>query len=662
MLLTVNNLNLAYGPKVLFRDAALMVQPRSRIGLVGPNGSGKTSLFRIINGDDAADRVEIEKRSDVTFGYLSQEGIVVPDQVVIEAVESAASDVQSLKHHLQQAEDELQNLEPADPDYRECLDRFSHLTTQLQDLEAHKLRSKAESILFGLGFTAPDLGRPCREFSGGWQMRVALARLLLQEPDLLMLDEPTNHLDLDSLRWLEGFLRTFAGAVLLISHDRELLDQLCSSILSIENSRIIPYTGNYTDFLKQRSDRMEQLERAKKGQDRKIAQTERFIERFRYKNTKATQVQSRIKQLDKIERIQTETDVSTINFEFPLSRKSGHEVITVENIHKVYGDVTVFKDFSLTIEKGDRIGVVGLNGAGKSTLARLLAGREAVDAGTVRPGHHVDIGYFAQDQGQELNRNETVYNYVLGLPVRATETWIRNVLGAFLFSGNDMDKPISVLSGGEKNRLALARLLLCPSNFLILDEPTNHLDMASKEVLQQALLAFPGTTFVVSHDRHFLNPVVNKILEIQPGSCRVFPGDLNDYLWKIDQEQQDRGQGTRDQGQGDFASLVPGPSSLDSRLSSSGNPKERRRRQAQLQQALAPLKRQLAELEEKIDLLETQVAERETAMSDKAFFEQGQKTAEKVKEYEGWKADLADKMVQWERTADQLNLLSEQNP
>ena len=490
-------------------------------------------------------------------------------------------------------------------------------------------------------------------------MRIALARLLLEEPDLLMLDEPTNHLDLDSLRWLETFLKTWPGAVLLISHDRALLDQLCQSILSIEGGRLVPYTGNYSSFLTQRAERMEQLEKAKKSQDRKIAQTERFIERFRYKATKARQVQSRIKQLDKIERIETEDQDHSIHFTFPISRKGGHTVVTAENISKAYGPVRVFKDFSLKVEKGERIGVVGLNGAGKSTLASLLAGREGVDAGTVTPGYQVDIGYFAQDQSMELNLAHTVFEAASAPPVRGTETYIRNVLGAFLFSGDDMGKRVSVLSGGEKNRLALARLLLCPANFLILDEPTNHLDMSSKAVLQEALLAFPGTTFIVSHDRHFLNPVVNKILEIQPGSVRSFPGNLEDYLWKLD-----KGQGTRDKGREQHSptlvprpsSLVQGPSSLVPRPSSE-NPKERRRRQAQHQEALAPLKKRLKGLEEEISKLEEQISSRETEMADKAFFGKGEETARLVREYETWKALLTDHMEQWEKTAGEIDTL-----
>jgi ATP-binding cassette subfamily F protein 3 len=646
MLLTVQNLNLAYGPKEIFRDADCMIQPRARMGLVGPNGSGKTTLFRIINGMGDADSVTIEKRTDVCFGYLKQEGIVLEDRSIIEEVEAAASDVQLLKQHLETAEAELLDLDHESEEYAECLERFSHFTTQLEDLEAHKLRSKAESILFGLGFQEKDISRPCGEFSGGWQMRIALARLLLEEPDLLMLDEPTNHLDLDSLRWLEGFLKSYPGAVLLISHDRELLDQLCNSILSIEAGKLVQYTGNYDSFLEQRKQRMEQLERAKKSQDRKIAQTERFIERFRYKNTKATQVQSRIKQLDKIERIETEKELKTIHFEFPLSRRGGHTVSTVEGLHKSYGDIQVFRNFSLKIEKGDRIGVVGLNGAGKSTLARILSGREAADSGEVEAGYQIDIGYFAQDQSEELHPNSSVLAVASEDPVRAPERHVRSILGAFLFTEDDMAKPVSVLSGGEKNRLALARLLLSPSNFLILDEPTNHLDMASKAVLQEALLSFPGTTFVVSHDRHFLNPVVNKILEIQPGSCRVFPGNLDDYMWKIDQEREVSGSGLRVAGN---ASRNMKPEAL--------NPKERRRRQAQLQAERAPLKKALKQLERDVEELEGNIATRETDMADKAFFEQGETTATLVREYEAWKESLASKLEQWEQVAADLEKL-----
>ncbi|MFO7725213.1 MAG: ABC-F family ATP-binding cassette domain-containing protein, partial [Oceanipulchritudo sp.] len=540
MLLNVRNLNLAYGPKTLFQEASFSVHPRARTGLVGPNGSGKTTLLKILNGLQEADSAAIETLSEVEFGYLPQEGIVFQDRSIIEEVEAAASDIQRLQAHLRGVEESLQALPADSPEYAESLDQLGHVSNQLADLEAHKLRPKAEKILFGLGFGEPDLDRSCGEFSGGWQMRIALARLLLAEPDLLMMDEPTNHLDLDSLRWLEGFLRGYPGAVLLISHDRALLDQLCQSILSIESGNLIAYTGNYSSFLEQRMARQEQLETARKSQDRKIAQTERFIERFRYQANKASQVQSRIKQLAKIERVETESSERTIAFEFPLSRKGGHTVVTADSLHKAYGRTRVFRDFSLKVERGDRLGVVGINGAGKSTLARLLAGREEPDAGSIEPGYHVDVGYFAQDQSMELDTAQTVFEAASAPPVRSTETRIRSILGSFLFSGDDMEKRVEVLSGGEKNRLALARLLLCPANFLILDEPTNHLDMASKAVLQKALLAFPGTTFVVSHDRHFLNPVVNKILEIQPGSARVLPGNLDDYLWKIDQERAAR--------------------------------------------------------------------------------------------------------------------------
>jgi ATP-binding cassette subfamily F protein 3 len=644
MLLTVTNLNLAFGPKTIFRDASLMVGPQARAGLVGPNGSGKTTLLRILNGMAEADSVTVEKRTDIGIGYLPQEGIVLQDRKVIEEVEAAASDVQTVKRHLQVVEQELHQLRSDTEEYRECLDRLGHYSNQLQDLEAHKLRSKAERILFGLGFREADLERSCGQFSGGWQMRIALAKLLLEEPDLLMMDEPTNHLDLDSLRWLESFLRTYPGAILLISHDQALLDQLCQSIFSIERGQVVRYTGNYTEFLQQRVERQEQLETARKSQERKIAQTERFIERFRYKASKAAQVQSRIKQLDKVDRIETETNDKTIQFEFPLSRKSGHKVISVENLGKSYGSLQVFRNFSLEIEKGDRIGVVGLNGAGKSTLARMLAGREKFDTGTITPGYQVDIGYFAQDQSEELDPGLSVYATAGAPPVKATDTRIRSVLGAFLFSGDDADKRVGVLSGGEKNRLALARLLLCPSNFLILDEPTNHLDMASKAVLQEALNAFPGTIFIVSHDRHFLNPVVNKILEIQPGSCRTFPGNLEDYMWKIDQEKEQREVSRRPV----------------ERQAAALNPKERRRRKAQQQEAMAPLRRRIRELESEVAELEDRISKREEEMADKAFFEQGEKTAEGVREYEGWKTLLNERMEEWEEAGARLEALEQE--
>ncbi len=644
MLLTVTNLNLAFGPKTIFREASLMVGPHARAGLVGPNGSGKTTLLRILNGIAEADSVTIEKRTDIGIGYLPQEGIVLQDRAVIEEVEAAASDVQTVKRHLQAVEQELHELDTDSEEYHECLDRLGHYSNQLQDLEAHKLRSKAERILFGLGFRETDLERHCGEFSGGWQMRIALAKLLLEEPDLLMMDEPTNHLDLDSLRWLESFLKNYPGAILLISHDQALLDQLCQSIFSIERGQVFRYTGNYTSFLHQRAERQEQLETARKSQERKIAQTERFIERFRYKASKARQVQSRIKQLDKVDRIETEENDKTIQFVFPLSRKSGHKVIAVEGLRKTYGPLEVFRNFSLEIEKGDRIGVVGLNGAGKSTLARLLAGREKFDTGSITPGYQVDIGYFAQDQSEELDPTLSVYATAGAPPVKATDTRIRSVLGAFLFSGDDADKRVGVLSGGEKNRLALARLLLCPANFLILDEPTNHLDMASKAVLQEALNAFPGTIFIVSHDRHFLNPVVNKILEIQPGSCRTFPGNLEDYMWKIDQERDAREQN--------------GTPSVD-RQATALNPKERRRRKAQQQEAMAPLRKRIRELESEVAELESRINRREAEMAEKSFFEQGEKTAEGVREYEGWKSLLNKRMEEWEQAGARLEALEE---
>ena len=642
MLLTLKEVDLAYGPKVLFRQASLSLPPQARAGLVGPNGSGKTTLLRILMGEGEADHVVSERRSGVRIGYLPQDGIVLPDRPLLEEVEAAAGDIRQATRQLGRAEADLQELDVEDEEYAECLDRLTHYSQRLEELEAHKLRPRAEAILFGLGFGEEDLQSPCQTFSGGWQMRIALARLLLDEPDLLLFDEPTNHLDLPSLRWLEGFLQSYPGALLVISHDRAFLDKLTSTIHSLENGRIVTYNGNYSSFLEQQAARREQLARAKENQDKAIARTERFIERFRYKATKASQVQSRIKQLEKTERIELEGEAATVHFQFPLSRKGGQRVVQMDNVDKTYGPTRVFKEFSLELQRGDRVGVVGRNGAGKSTLARLLAGVETPDAGTINPGHEIDIGYFAQDQREAFSQQDSVYE-VARRGMRGTETHIRSVLGAFLFGEHDLGKPVEVLSGGEKNRLALARLLLSPANFLVLDEPTNHLDHASKEVLQEALDAFPGTVFIVSHDRHFLNPVVNKVLEIRPGSHRWFPGNLDDYLWKLRQEEAaagaPAGSGTHANGGG---------------TASAANPRERRRRKAQEKARQAPLKKRMNELEGTIARLEKAVAERETAMADKAWFERGETTAAELREYDQWKEDLAAAMKEWESVAAEL--------
>jgi ATP-binding cassette subfamily F protein 3 len=639
MLLSVRKLSLAYGPKTLFDDASLQLHPRSRVALVGPNGSGKSTLLKLILNLGEADAIEIDRRKDSRLGYLPQDGIVLENNSVVEEVERAAGNIQLLQHQLELTGEELLSLDAETPAYRECLDRYTHCTQQLEALEAHKLRSKAEKILFGLGFSSRSLQQPCKTFSGGWQMRIALARLLLEEPDLLMMDEPTNHLDLDSIRWLEGFLRSYPGALLLISHDQALIDQLCDEVLSIESSQIIHYTGNYSAFLDQQQQRREMLETTKKSQDRKIAQTERFIERFRSKASKATQVQSRIKQLDKVVRIETEASAKTIQFVFPLSRKGGHTVIETNRLDKSYGDLEVLRHLSFKLEKGDRVGVVGVNGAGKSTLTRLLANREKPTAGTINLGYQIDVGYFAQDQTNEFDPQQSVLEIASNVAHLHSPTHVRSILGAFLFAESDWNKPVHILSGGEKNRLALARLLLQPSNFLILDEPTNHLDIASKAVLQRALMAYQGTYLIVSHDRHFLNPIVNRILEIQPGKSRLFPGNLNDYLWKIDQER------------------VHTAESLARKNTHALNPKERRRLQAQRLARIAPLKEQLQTLERTIDETEKKIATMEAEMTHKAFFEQGQTTSENLRTYDLLKSALQSTLADWESAAAALEAL-----
>ena len=661
MLISVQSLNLAYGHKTLFREAGFLLQPRAKCGLVGPNGSGKTTLLKLLNGLAEADQCVIERRPGLKTGYLPQECIVTSTQTVVAEVESAAAEIITARRVHQEQSDALAHADHGTEAYLKLVEAYAETTRLLEDLEAHKLRPKAEKILFGLGFTETDMERCCDTFSGGWQMRIALARLLMEEPDLLMLDEPTNHLDMDSVRWLEAFLGSYGGSLLLISHDRMLLDRLCTEILSIEGGKLVPYTGNYTSFVDQRTARMEMLEQAKRSQDRKLAKTEAFIDRFRYKATKATQVQSRIKQLAKVERIELEEAYKSISFTFPESRKGGSTVLVAEGLAKAYGPVKVFKNLNLTLNRGDRVAVVGRNGAGKSTLSRLLGGIESPDAGHIKLGHQIDLNYFAQDQSRELDPELTVLQAASQPPVAAGDTAVRSILGAFLFSGQDVDKRVAVLSGGEKNRLALARMLLCPANFIILDEPTNHLDMTSKAVLQDALLSFEGTVFLVSHDRDFIKPFATRILELKDGGAVLHPGSLDDFLWKKDQEAKAESSRVGSGGRGRITATDKGDSDDRAIATDNENPRERRRRQARKLERLAPVKRRIEALEAEIAALEERIAAFEQQMTDKQFFERGTETAAQIREYETCKSLLQDKMETWEAAGEELARIEQED-
>ena len=633
-MLGLEGISLQYGEKTLFDDISVRIGARDRIGLVGANGAGKTTLFRIMMGEQDPDSGYVDKAGYVTLGYLPQEALTLPGRSVFDEAASAFEDVHELRRRLEEADVRLNELPSDSTAYYDTLDVIGELEHKLEDLEADKMKARVEKVLLGLGFSMSDMTRDCGEFSGGWQMRIALARLLLKEPSLLVLDEPTNHLDLDSLRWLEKYLLNYEGAIILISHDRAFLDALCSHIFHITHQRVDSYRGNYSLFEEQAAARYEQIVQAQKSQERKLAQTERFIERFRFKASKARQVQSRIKALDKVERIEVERDEAGLrSFNFPPPERCSFEVMRIDRLTKRYGDHTVLNRVDLEISRGDRIAVVGVNGAGKSTLSRIMAGVEGFEEGTRVLGEKVNISYFAQHQASTLDPEKTVLELASEGASERMMSRVRSILGSFLFCGNEVYKPAKVLSGGEKNRLALARILLRPTNCLILDEPTNHLDMDSKDMLREALLSWDGTMIIVSHDRDFLDPLVTRVIEVQPGKVRCFPGNLTFYMDKIDSERV-----LASKAADSAASTVQHPNQ---------NPKERRRIRAELVKQLAPMKKEAEAAEARIAEKEKAIKEIETAMMDPVFFKSAG-APERIRSAEKMRNELDSDMKKWE--------------
>ncbi len=637
-MISIDNLSLRYGERLLFDEICANIGPRDRIGLVGSNGAGKSTFLKVLVGDIDPDGGAVARANYVTAGYLPQDGIVSAGRSLYAEVETAFEDVLAVRARLNEANAQLQTQDAQSEAYRETLEMIGELEHRLEDLDAFRLRAKIERVLAGLGFRPEDMTRDTSEFSGGWQMRIALAKLLLREPSLLLLDEPTNHLDLDSLRWLESYLQRYDGSLVIVSHDRAFLDALCSRTFALSMGRLEVYAGNYTFFERESRARRELQEKAFRNQQKALAKTQEFIDRFRYKATKAAQVQSRIKALEKIEVIELEDEEDQIGFSFPEPPPSGQVVLQLEGVTKSYGAISLFNGLDLRIEKGDRIAVVGVNGAGKSTLMRLLAGTEPPTTGLRRVGHNVALSYFAQHQAQELDPTREVIETLEDVASGDGRTRLRTILGAFLFRGDDVFKKVSVLSGGERNRLALARMLLRPFNCLIMDEPTNHLDMRSKEVLQRALLQYPGTFVIVSHDRAFLEPLVNKVLEIKPGGrAALQPGKLSEYLWRLDQLQKQQPGALRTE-TNESASAECGPVSA----------KERRQRTAEKNRELRPLRQQASRLETEIGDNEARVKEFEVAMTDPAFFKRGDRTKEDMEAYEALKAKVEQAYRDWE--------------
>jgi len=517
----------------LFNNVNIFLKRGMRAGLVGPNGSGKTTLLRIMLGQETPDSGNVQKDKAITIGYLAQDIVVGSERSILEEVLAGYPEVTDLEGQILTLSEAISK----DHENLELVNQLGEVQNRFEALGGWTLEEKAKKILSGLGFSEEKFTEPMDVFSGGWRMRVALAAILLQEPDILFLDEPTNHLDLEATIWLESFLAEWRGGMVMISHDRAFLDRSVNHILEIDLKKITLFTGNYTKYTEEKMLRIEQHRNAYQNQQKQIKDTERFIERFRYKNTKATQVQSRVKMLDKLEKIEAPTEQShTMNLKLPQPSRPPLNVVSCRNVTKHYGDIEVFNDMDMLVERGQKIGLVGQNGAGKSTLLKMLAGVESVTSGAIRMGRDINSAYYAQHQLETLDPNDTVFESIQKVSPGWSETEMRNYLGSFMFSGDEIEKYVKVLSGGEKARVALARMLVEPSHLLLLDEPTNHLDMVTRNVVENALVQFTGAIVCISHDRHFLNNVTNLTCEVGGGGIRVFEGNYDYYDWK----RQDR--------------------------------------------------------------------------------------------------------------------------
>src|SRR5213594_628278 len=531
-MIQLNSAGKRYGHKLLFEGADLLITPRDRVGLVGANGTGKSTLLKILGKIETLDYGSISIAKGISAGYLPQDGLTLSGRTVFAECMSVFSKLRAMEEEMEQLTASMSELDHASAEYAQVADRYQRVEHEFQARDGYAIEAQVGSVLTGLGFRKDDWDRQTDEFSGGWQMRIALAKQLLQKPNLLLLDEPTNHLDLEARNWLEEYLTEYPYAFVLISHDRYFLDVTVGKIVEIWNKRIHFYAGNYDKYEEQKTQRREQLEAAYRNQRERIEQLEVFINRFRYQATKAKQVQSRIKELEKMDRIELPEEEKTIHFSFPQPKASGRIVAEFAGVAKSYGEKEVFRDVSFMIERGDRIALVGVNGAGKSTLIKLLAGKEPLSAGEYRLGHNVQADYFAQDQYKELVQDARIFDDLAELSPRSTQTELRSLLGCFLFSADEVFKRIGVLSGGERNRYALLRMLLHPANFLLLDEPTNHLDMRAKDVLLEALSKYTGTIVFVSHDRYFIDKLATRVFEIGGGHVDVYPGNYEDFLWR----------------------------------------------------------------------------------------------------------------------------------
>ena len=667
-MIQLSSLSKSFGDRVLLDSVSWQIDDGDRVGLSGPNGAGKTTLLKMLAGLDDPDSGLITKPTGLTIGYLPQDGLTHSGRTLIEEAGLAFKPLLDMRDEIAQLEERLGDEHVLEDEHAAMLTRYSELQEQFRRLEGYSIELKITTVLRGLGFSPADLAKGCETFSGGWQMRIALAKLLLGRPGLLLLDEPTNHLDLEARNWLEEYLSSYPHAVILVSHDRFFLDSVVTRITEIGLRTLTDYVGNYSDYLKERDARMERLRQQKKEQDNEIERMQAFINRFRYQATKAAQVQSRIKMLEKIVPLEIPPERKRVRFTFPACAKSGRTVLDLRNIRKSYDSLEVFAGVDLHIERGDRIALVGPNGTGKSTMMRMLSGVETPDSGTRTEGHQVVMQYFAQDEATLLDPTLNVYQTLAGDAPNHMVPNIRNILGGFLFSGDDVDKPVRVLSGGERTRLAVARMLLRPSNTLLLDEPTNHLDLDSKDVLLEALEDFGGTLVFVSHDRYFVDKLATKIVEIGGGGALIYPGTYEEFLWSRKQREA--------AATAEAPKAVPRPQpsrsptatpvgSSNGKGAAVGSVKplqsyeDRKRQEAEARRerkAIEARRRRIEDLESRIADREQAIKDIEASMSAPGFYDDHEAAKPVIDRHQALMWEVGDLMSQWEELQHQTEM------
>ena len=648
-MIAVDNLTVSFGGWDLFNNISLLINPKDRIGLVGKNGAGKSTLLKVITGEQQPTSGAVTRNADCTIGYLPQQMKVADTTSLVEETAKAFEEVIALEQEIARINEELIVRTDYESDsYERLLHRLNDATDRYHMLGGESREADIEKTLLGLGFKRSDFDRPTSEFSGGWRMRIELAKLLLRRPSIFLLDEPTNHLDIESIQWLEGYLKEYSGAVLLISHDRAFLDNVTTRTVEISLGKLYDYKVPYSRYVELRAERRAQQLAAYNNQQRMIEKSEEFIERFRYKPTKSNQVQSRIKQLDKLERIEVdEEDLSTLNIKFPPAPRSGQIVAEVKNVGKSFGEKHVFSGADFTIERGDKIALVGRNGEGKTTFARMLIGQLSPTEGSIRLGANVRIGYYAQNQDDLMEGEFTVYDTLDRVAVGDIRTRLRDILGAFLFRGTDIDKKVKVLSGGERSRLAMARLMLEPCNLLVMDEPTNHMDMRSKDILKNALRKYDGTMVVVSHDREFLDGMVDKVYEFRDGGVKEYLGGIYYFLEKRKLESLHEVE-------------LKEKEVKASETERTARNREDYQKKKEAEKAIRKVQNAIDRTEKEIERLEHEIAEWDLKLSDPTAHGIDPTDGKIFTEYNRLKERLAHEMHEWEKLGYELELLQDQ--